>query len=134
MTHKISFKKLPLSSHAIFDIYIGFKNGKSKVNDIFFSLTEDQRDSIKDLITKMSEFEGYQSDRIKYSIKKYNYGEIRPMPHRFFFFRKCGKNYIFFDYIEKKKYSLPDNIYKRINERKTLYEKEFERQFLQGII
>ncbi len=82
----------------------------------------------------MAQNENYRSDSIKYNLKKYNYGEIRPMPHRFFFFQKCGNNYIFFDYIEKKTYQLSDRIYKEINIRKIRYEQEFERQFLQGIL
>jgi hypothetical protein len=34
--------------------------------------------------------EQYKSPKIKYNLKGYTYGEIRPMSHRFFFFQQCG--------------------------------------------
>ncbi len=133
MSKKISFIKLPVKK-GIFNIYIGCENKKSIVQQSFNSLANDIKKSIKTLIIRMAQNENYRSDSIKYNLKKYNYGEIRPMPHRFFFFQKCGNNYIFFDYIEKKTYQLSDRIYKEINIRKIRYEQEFERQFLQGIL
>ena len=54
-------------------------------------------------------------------------GEIRPMPHRFFFFQKCGNNIIFFDHTIKKKDSLGDKFYKAVESKKVRYEREFEK-------
>jgi len=78
----------------------------------------------------MATHEHYKSVKIKWNLYKHNFGEIRPFPHRFFFFQKYGNNLIFFDYyLDKKKDSLNDDIYKRINKRKERYEQEFKRCF-----
>ncbi len=110
-----------------YKVYFVVENNKSKVISTFNNLPNKMKVFIKDLITKMATVNEFVSPHIKYSIKHYNYGEIRPMPHRFFFFQKCGNNYIFFDYILKKVDSLPDSIYKSINKKKKVYEKEFQR-------
>ena len=93
----------------------------------FKDMDENLRDKVRDLISKMATVENYQSPIITNHLRGYNYGEIRPMPHRFFFFQKCGKNLIFFGYALKKKNSFNDNFYKKLNERKEQYEKEFEK-------
>jgi hypothetical protein len=132
MPSRIEFRKLPLPPASIYDVYIVYENERSIVQDKFkAALTENERDSVKALVTRMSENENYRSPKIKYNLSGYDYGEIRPMPHRFFFFQKCGNNYVFFDYYEKKTNKLPDRIYKQINEKKIRYEREFE-QFFQG--
>ncbi len=64
----------------------------------FNSLPNDLKDLVKDLISRMATVPNFKSPKIKYNLKGYNYGEIRPMPHRFFF-QKCGNNYIFFEYM-----------------------------------
>jgi hypothetical protein len=95
----IKFKKLKLpkgSGPIIFDIYYVEENGRSPVNDNFSRLPDDTKDLIKALIINMAVEKNFKSPKIKYNLKGYNYGEIRPMPHRFFFFQKCGNNYIFF--------------------------------------
>ena len=97
------------------------------MTDKFNLLKNDVKERIRSLITNMAVYDNYKSDQIIYHLKNYNFGEIRPMPHRFFFFQKCGKNYIFFDYILKKVDSLPDKVYKEINKKKQRYEKEFEK-------
>jgi len=112
-----------------FKVYFVAENNRSKVISKFNELPTKTKELIKDLITKMATIKDFESPHIKYSIHHYKFGEIRPMPHRFFFFQKCGNNYIFFDYILKKVNSLPDNIYKSINEKKKIYEKEFQRYF-----
>lgn len=121
--HKVQIR--PLYGKAKFDIYTVVENNRCIVTDAFNSLEEDVKDKIKALITNMATNENYRSPIIKYHLKNYKFGEIRPIPHRFFFFQKCGKNYIFFDYIQKKKRSLNDKIYKAINAKKERYEKEF---------
>lgn len=126
----IDFKKLPIPKEygiPIFDIYYVIENNRTKVMDKFKSLPPDLKDLIKDLICRMATVNNFKSPKITYNLQSYNYGEIRPMPHRFFFFQKCGKNYIFFEYILKKKDSLDDNIYKKINEKKVRYEEEFKK-------
>jgi hypothetical protein len=130
----INFKKLPVPESygaPIFDIYIVYENNRSKVMEKFRTLSDDKKDFIKDLICRMATVSNFRSPSIKYNLRKYNYGEIKPLPHRFFFFQQCGNNYIFFEYILKKKDSFNDNIYKKINEKKIRYEKEFEK-FIQG--
>jgi len=98
---------------------------------ILWSKTIDLKYLIKDLITKMATVEDFKSSKIRPHLKGYDYGEIKPRPHRFFFFQKFGNNLIFFEYRVKKKGSLSDKVYSRINKKKEKYEKEFER-FIQG--
>lgn len=126
----VTFNKLkikPVYGKIIFDIYYVVENNKSKVMQKFWALDIDTKEEIKTLISKMATIEKYKSFKIKYNINQYNYGEIRPMPHRFFFFQKCGNNYIFFHYLLKKENSLSDNIYKGINKLKVKYEEEFKK-------
>jgi phage-related protein len=104
------------------------KNGRSLLNK-FNDLNERDQYLAKDLISKMATNDSYKSPGIKYNLKGYNYGEIRPMPHRFFFFQKCGDNYIFFHYELKKTDSLGDDTYKKINDLKREYEEEFKKQY-----
>ncbi len=127
---KIEFSKLPISPDyglSLYDIYYVTENKRSKVMDNFQKLPNDLKDQIKVLISKMATNNNYKSSAIKYNLKNYTYGEIRPMPHRFFFFQKCGNNYIFFDYVLKKTNSLDDDTYKLIENKKNIYEKEFEK-------
>lgn len=97
----------------------------------FSKLEKNIQEEIKALITRMATVEQYKSPKIKYNLKGYNYGEIRPMPHRFFFFQQCGDALIFFDYVLKKRDSLSDEVYQRINQKKELYEHAFTR-YIQG--
>lgn len=88
--------KIPSSyGRTINRIYHVARNGRAIALDPFRKIDEDIRDKVKDLICKMATVENYKSDLIKYRLTGYTYGEIRPMPHRFFFFQKCGKNLIF---------------------------------------
>ena len=127
---KISFKKLPIHKRygiPIFDIYYAEKNGRSQVMENFQSISRNDRDQIIDLISKMATVERFKSDNIKMNIKSYNYGELTPQPHRFFFFRKCGDNYIFFHYAKKKVLSFNDRFYRNLEREKDVYEEEFEK-------
>lgn len=130
---KIEFRELLKPSddnRYIRKVFYVVENGKSKMMQKFYRLEKDTKDNIKELITIMATREHYESDRIKWNLREYNYGEIRPFPHRFFFFQKCGNNIIFFDYyMNKKKDRISDDIYKRINKRKERYEQEFKRYF-----
>lgn len=93
----------------------------------FQNLNENEKDLIKDLITKMASYPNYKSPKIRYNMRGYDFGEIRPMPHRFFFFQKRGNNIIFFAYALKKVNSFNDEFYKKLNKEKMKYEKEFEK-------
>lgn len=123
--NKIPIK--PLYGEIKFNVYNVAENSRSVVVEAFESLDDDTKNKVKALIINMATNENYKSPQIKYQLKSYNFGEIRPKPHRFFFFQKCGNNYIFFDYVLKKTNTLPDTIYKRINTKKEIYEKEFEK-------
>jgi len=95
----------------------------------FSKLNNNIKESIKALISSMATIKDFKSPQIKHNLHGYNFGEIRPMPHRFFFFQKCGDNYIFFRYLLKKEDSLDDKTYGEIDRKKKAYEEEFERQF-----
>ena len=130
----VEFKKLPIRATfgaPIKDVYVVIENGRSEVMENFRALVPDEQDLVKDLIVKMATVEGFLSPKIKYHLRSYNYGEIRPLPHRFFFFQKYGENIVFFAYALKKKRSLGNDFYKRLDKERKRYEKEFER-FIQG--
>ena len=116
--NEIIFQELKINPSygiTIKTVYYIIENNRPRVMDKFRSaLTPDEQDDVKSLISRMATRENFQSPKIKWHLKKYDYGEIRPLPHRFFFF-KYGNNIIFFDYIEKKTPSLPYKIYKNIN-------------------
>lgn len=130
MPSKIEFKKIPLPSiykQQIYSIYYVVENNRSEVIEKFRDLGRDTQDDIKDLICKMATIKNFLSEKIRYKLQSYDYGEIKPRPHRFFFFQKCGHNIIFFAYVLKKRNSFNNNIYKEINKKKERYEKEFEK-------
>jgi len=127
---KIKFEKLPIKHEANSkpkDVYYVLENNKSEVIDAFRVLTNDEKDLIKSLITRMASYENYKSTKIKNHLKGYSFGEIRPMPHRFFFFQKYGNNIIFFAYTIKKRNSLPDKFYRKLDKERERYEREFEK-------
>ena len=87
----IEFKKLPINplyGKLVNNIYFVVENNKSKVMSYFQNLSDNEKDLIKDLIVKMASISNFKSPKIKYHLKGYDFGEIRPMPHRFFFFQK----------------------------------------------
>lgn len=108
-------------------IYYIIEDDKSDVMENFRGIESNIRDKTIDLISKMATIKDFKSPFITNHLKGYNYGEIRPKPHRFFFFRKLNNNIIFFGYVLKKKNSLKDIFYKRLNEEKERYEREFEK-------
>jgi len=130
----VEFQKVPIDNSygkPIYTIYVVIENGRSRFTDGLAKLTEIDKKDLRDLISRMATVENFKSKQIRHCLKKYSYGEIRPLPHRFFYFQKCGKNYVFFEYELKKKDSLHDNIYKRIEKTKVRYEKEFQK-FISG--
>ena len=130
LRNAVIFRKLNIEKNygkTINEIFYIVDGNKSAVMENFSSLDEDTKKNIKSLIVRMAQNDSFRSSYLKWNIHKYNFGEIRLMPHRFFFFQKCGNNIIFFDYIYKDRDSLDDKIYKQINKRKKHYEKEFER-------
>lgn len=69
---------------------------------------------------------------VQYRLRQHPQGEIKPIPHRFFFFRKFGNRIIFFDYRNKKKDSLGEEVYSMIEKKMRKYEKAFERYRKEG--
>ncbi len=127
---KIHFRELkvhPNYGAVINRIYHVVENGNPLVMGPFKNLNTNLRDKVKDLISKMATVKNYKAPIITSHLRGYNYGEICPMPHRFFFFHKCGDNLIFFSYVLKKKNSFPDSFYKNLNKEKERYENEFEK-------
>lgn len=125
----IYFQKIPIPpeyGQSIKNIYFVIENNRSIVFEALKSLDQKTQDQVIELIRKMATVPNFRSPKIKYNLKKYNYGEIRPMPHRFFFFQKCGNNIIFFDYKLKKSDSLGDKTYKNIESKKIRYEQGFK--------
>lgn len=93
----------------------------------FVNLDDNTQDLIKDLLCRMATIDNFRSPKIKYILTGYSYGEIRPMPYRFFFFQKCGNNFVFFGYTLKKKDSLKNELYKNLERDKKIYEEEFRK-------
>ena len=108
-------------------IYHVVENGHPIALGPFKDINQDIQDKVKDLISKMATVKDYQAPIIKNHLKGYNFGEICPKPHRFFFFHKYGTNLIFFGYALKKKDSFPDSFYAKLNKEKERYESEFEK-------
>jgi hypothetical protein len=96
--------------------------------DGFQSMPKGTMDEVKDLIIKMATVENFKSPKIKWRLRQYTYGELKPKGHRFFFFIKFGNNIIFFRYSEKKTDSLGDVFYKNTEMQKRRYESEFEKR------
>ena len=103
------------------------ESDRSLVLERLEGLRKNDRDQVVDLISKMATVKDFKSPKIKYSLKGYSYGEITPRPHRFFFFRKCGDNYVFFHHATKKVPSFRDRFYAKLERKKNVYEEEFER-------
>ncbi|MDY0093667.1 MAG: hypothetical protein RBT80_13290 [Candidatus Vecturithrix sp.] len=108
-------------------IYHVVENGRPLALGPFKDINQDLKDKVKDLISKMATVKNYKSPMITNHLKGYNYGEIRPKPHRFFFFHKYGTNIIFFSYVLKKKDSFPNSFYAELSKEKERYEREFEK-------
>lgn len=126
----IKFFEIPIPTKygtIINRIYHVVENEIPIAMDHFRGLDKDLRDKTKDLICKMATVRNYRSDSIIYHLQGYAYGELRPKPHRFFFFQKCGNNIIFFGYVLKKKNSFKNSFYNDLNKEKEKYEKEFEK-------
>ncbi len=126
---KLEFRSLKIMASygkTINKIYYVVENGRSTV-EAFFKLSEEERINIRQIIVRMATEEHFISPMVKYTLNKYAFGEIRPRGQRFFFFRKVGNNYVFFGHCEKKRKSLPDQVYKQLEKRMKIYEKEFTR-------
>ena len=126
----ISFKQITIPKdrgEIVKNIYIVIEHERSVVFDALKTLDRKTRDQIIELVIKMATVPFFRSPRIKYNLKGYNFGEIKPLPHRFFFFQKCGNNIIFFEHTIKKKKSLGDQFYKALDIKRKRYEQEFEK-------
>jgi len=107
-------------------VYYVRENGRSKVWESFQALERDEKAQVVDLISRMATVLNFNSLKINYHLKGYGYGELKPKPHRFFFFQKFGANLVFFGYENKKVNSFKDAIYKEWEKKKVIYEREFE--------
>ncbi|MCK4956488.1 MAG: hypothetical protein KAS49_02545 [Candidatus Cloacimonetes bacterium] len=126
----IEFRTIPIDvsyGKALYDVYIVIENDRCKVLEELNSLEIKDRADIIDIISKMATVSNFKSPKIRSTLKKYTYGEIKPKGHRVFYFRKCGNNIILFDYRIKKKDSLGDSVYKKLEKEKQYYEQEFTR-------
>lgn len=125
----IAFHKLPITKRCGAapqkNIFVVLDRGKSIVLNKFNSLDSNTKDLVTDLICKIAINKNYRSPKIKYTLHDYNFGEIKPIPHRFFFFQKGEDSIVFFDYVMKKTDSLHNDVYKKINKKKEKYETEF---------
>lgn len=127
---RIEFEKIPIDvsyGKIINDIFIVIKNGRSKVLSALKSLEKKDRVDIIDIISKMATIVDFKSPKIRVKLNKYSYGEIKPKGHRVFYFKKFGNNIILFDYRIKKKNSLGDSVYRKLEKEKQYYEQEFTR-------
>jgi len=113
--------------HPLKRVFIAVKNGRSSVMEGLRTLGESEVKEIKSIIKNMVSVENFKSPKVKWNLSKYKYGEIRPKGKRVFFFQKCGDNIVLFDYKEKKKNSLGDNVYKALNKERLEYKREFEK-------
>lgn len=91
-TRVIEFRELHVNERfygpTLKRVYHIRENGRSRVLDSFKGLTKDEKDQIIDLISKMATIPDFQSGKIRYLMKGYSYGELKPKGHRFFSFRK----------------------------------------------
>jgi hypothetical protein len=128
---KITFEEIPIElpyGSQINKLYYVVENERSDFLKNFNKLDKKTKRIIRQLFERMAKYQNFTSSMIEYPLKKYPYGEIRPMPHRFFYFRKCGNNLIFFAYCLKKTNKLKDEYYKTLDKKRKEYEKAF-RQF-----
>ena len=85
---------LPSKENYIFRVFYIIENGKSQVMDGFQGMPGGTMDEVKDLIIKMATVENFKSPKIRWRLRKYTYGELKPKGHRFFFFTKFRNNII----------------------------------------
>lgn len=125
---RIEFEKIPIDvsyGKIINDIYIVIENDRCRVLNALKSLEKKDRDDIIDIISNMATTANFKSPKIRNKFRKYSYGEIKPKGHRVFYFKKFGKNIILFNYRIKKKESLGDSVYKKLEKEKQYYEQKF---------
>ena len=129
--NKIEFKEitvpLPAGSKVINTLYYVVDNGRSDVFENLEELDSKTFRVINRIFAHMIIKDKCRSEMVQYRLNKHPYGEIKPMPHRFFFFRKYGNHIIFFDYRKKKKKSLGEKVYSIIEEKMRKYEEAFDR-------
>lgn len=88
---KIEFYKIPLKIKSkrkvLYDFYYVFVNDRCREMSKYLSLPVDTQEDINDIIERLATFVKVKSDKVKYSLRGYSYGEIRPMPIVSFFFK-----------------------------------------------
>ncbi|MCK4640957.1 MAG: hypothetical protein KAU06_06445 [Candidatus Marinimicrobia bacterium] len=131
MTKKtVHFEKLPIAKfygNPIYDVWHLVEDSEPLVLKDFNSLDKATRTKVRRIIGNMATIPEYDSNSLRWMVHKYQYGEVKPKGHRFFFFIKCGMNIVFFEYREKKSDSLGNEVYKMIDQKREEYEREFEK-------
>jgi hypothetical protein len=131
-SNNVEFREIPIKGKPVYKIFYTLENGRSKVMESFIKLPKVKREEIISIMQKMAKNEDYKSQKVRRIMQaKYDYGEVKPHGHRFFYFIKCGKNYVYFKYLSKKADSLKDEIYKKIQKEMDYYAEEFEK-YIQG--
>ena len=135
MNHKkIEFEKLPITKYygkSIYNVWHVVEDGKAIVLTNFKLLGISDQKRIKSIIGSMATIPGFENYSLRWRVHKYQYGEVKPKGHRFFFFIKYRENIVFFYYRRKKSDSLGDKTYREIDRKRKKYEKEFEK-FIEG--
>jgi len=86
---RITFEEIPINlfyEDQINKLYYVIDNERSDFLENFNKLDKKTKGKIRQLFERMAKHKNYTSNMIEYPLKKYPYGEIRPMPHRFFLF------------------------------------------------
>ncbi|MBN2772335.1 MAG: hypothetical protein JXR90_16700 [Spirochaetes bacterium] len=134
--NKIEFKEihvlLPAGSRPVNTLYYVVENGRSAVIENLEKPDAGTFRIVDRIFAHMIIKDPCRSKMVQYRLRQHPQGEIKPIPHRFFFFRKFGNRIIFFDYRNKKKDSLGEEVYSMIEKKMRKYEKAFERYRKEG--
>ncbi|MEA2076876.1 MAG: hypothetical protein U9O95_02545 [Candidatus Marinimicrobia bacterium] len=134
--NQIEFKEitvpLPAGSKAVNTLYYVVDNDRSDIIENLEKLDVKTFRVVNRIFAHMIIKNTCKSEMVQYRLRQHSYGEIKPMPHRFFFFRKFGNHIIFFDYRNKKKDSLGEKVYSIIEKKMRKYEKAFKRYRKEG--
>jgi len=108
-------------------IYFVVENKKCRVADAIKHLDSKIKADIQNILRRIASIPGYKSNKLRWRLKKYNFGEIKPKGHRFFFFKQFGNCIVFFDYQEKKREgSLKSKVYQLIQSKGERYAQAFK--------
>lgn len=122
------------SDYFQYNVYIAYKNNESEVAAAFIDMNKNEFGKCRSL-SEMIAILGHEftsRDKLTWPVTKFTYGELKPKPHRFFFFQCVGKNLIYYAYRYKPQTeSLGHSEYKKLDKLRADYEKAFRRQYSQ---